>query len=103
MFCLACTLMLCCAPQVIVEKNAGADIQDLEKNKYLVPSDLVLSQFIAVVRKRVQISEEKSLTLYINKTIASNSSTMAELYEKHRDEDGFIYMTYGGENTFGCA
>ena len=26
---------------------------------------------------------------------------MGEIYQQHRDEDGFLYMAYGGENTFG--
>lgn len=26
---------------------------------------------------------------------------MGELYTQHKDEDGFIYVMYSGENTFG--
>lgn len=26
---------------------------------------------------------------------------MATVYEEHKDEDGFLYITYSGENTFG--
>jgi GABA(A) receptor-associated protein len=26
---------------------------------------------------------------------------MSTLYEEHKDEDGFLYMTYSGETTFG--
>jgi GABA(A) receptor-associated protein len=26
---------------------------------------------------------------------------MADVYEDHKDADGFLYMTYAGENTFG--
>ena len=28
---------------------------------------------------------------------------MSAIYEEHKDEDGFLYMTYSGENTFGEA
>lgn len=27
---------------------------------------------------------------------------MSSVYEDHKDEDGFLYITYSGENTFGC-
>jgi hypothetical protein len=25
---------------------------------------------------------------------------MSSIYEEHKDEDGFLYFTYSGENTF---
>jgi GABA(A) receptor-associated protein len=28
---------------------------------------------------------------------------MSSIYEEHKDEDGFLYITYSGENTFGEA
>jgi hypothetical protein len=29
------------------------------------------------------------------------ASLMSDIYEEHKDEDGFLYITYSGENTFG--
>jgi len=26
---------------------------------------------------------------------------MSSIYEEHKDEDGFLYIAYSGENTFG--
>ena len=31
------------------------------------------------------------------------AAMMSAIYEEHKDEDGFLYMTYSGENTFGKA
>lgn len=28
---------------------------------------------------------------------------MSAIYEENKDEDGFLYMTYSGENTFGLC
>lgn len=28
---------------------------------------------------------------------------MGQLYDKEKDEDGFLYVAYSGENTFGVG
>ena len=33
--------------------------------------------------------------------LTSSSSTMGQIYAEHKDEDSFLYIAYGGENTFG--
>ena len=33
--------------------------------------------------------------------LCRSSLTMGQLYEKEKDEDGFLYVAYSGENTFG--
>ena len=30
-----------------------------------------------------------------------SAALMSNVYLKHRDEDGFLYICYSGENTFG--
>ena len=34
-----------------------------------------------------------------NKT--NTAALMADVYDEHKDVDGFLYMTFSGENTFG--
>ena len=29
------------------------------------------------------------------------AAIMSAIYDEHKDEDGFLYMSYSGENTFG--
>lgn len=31
------------------------------------------------------------------------AAMMSSIYDEHKDEDGFVYFTYSGENTFGGA
>ena len=38
-----------------------------------------------------------------NEPFDSLSALIGELYSQHKDEDGFIYIMYSGENTFGIA
>ena len=31
------------------------------------------------------------------------SASMGQVYEEHKDDDGFLYIAYSGENTFGLV
>ncbi|KAL5578833.1 hypothetical protein UlMin_011275 [Ulmus minor] len=86
---------------VIVEKAGKSDIPDIDKKKYLVPADLSIGQFVYVVRKRIKLSAEKAIFVFVNNTLPSTAALMSSIYEENKDEDGFLYMTYSGENTFG--
>ncbi|XP_004066862.1 gamma-aminobutyric acid receptor-associated protein-like 2 [Oryzias latipes] len=86
---------------VIVEKVSGSQIVDIDKRKYLVPSDITVAQFMWIIRKRIQLPSEKAIFLFVDKTVPQSSITMGQLYDKEKDEDGFLYVAYSGENTFG--
>lgn len=87
---------------VIVEKNQNNNINDIDKNKYLVPNDLTVGQFIYVIRKRIKLSPEKAIFIFVgDNVLPANTSLMSTIYDFYKDEDGFLYITYSGENTFG--
>lgn len=87
---------------VIIEKSTGdKSIADIDKHKYLVPKELTVGQLLFVIRKRIHLSPEQAIFFYINHTLPSSSVTLESLYATHRDEDGFLYIRYTGENTFG--
>ncbi|KAG2637276.1 autophagy-related protein 8A-like [Panicum virgatum] len=88
---------------VIVEKAGKTDVPEIDKKKYLVPADLTVGQFIYVVRKRIKLSPEKAIFVFVKDTLPPTASLMSAIYEENKDEDGFLYMTYSGENTFGSA
>lgn len=86
---------------VIVEKGVNSNIPEIDKNKYLVPSDLTMAQFMFTIRKRLTLPPETALFMYIGNSFPTTSSLLWDLYNKHKDEDGFLYVQYTGENTFG--
>jgi GABA(A) receptor-associated protein len=86
---------------VICGKSKKSRMEEIDKNKYLVPSDLTLGQFIYVIRKRLRLPAEKAVFLFINGTINANTATMNDMYYRYCNEDGFLYITYNDENVFG--
>jgi GABA(A) receptor-associated protein len=88
---------------IICEKHVNCDIEELNKQKYLVSDDLTCGQFIYIIRKRLNLPPEKAIFLIINGTIPPISSTISEVYDKNKNEDGFLYITYMSENVFGLG
>ncbi|CAN4092109.1 unnamed protein product [Withania somnifera] len=86
---------------VIVERTEKSDISDIDKKKYLVPADLTVGQFVYVVRKRINLTAEKAVFVFVKNILPPTAALMSAIYEENKDEDGFLYMTYSGENTFG--
>jgi len=37
----------------------------------------------------------------INNSMVVGSKSISDIYDDMKDEDGFLYMTYTSENTFG--
>jgi GABA(A) receptor-associated protein len=73
----------------------------IDKNKFLVPSDLSIAQFLFTIRKRIKLRPEQSLFLFVKNSIPRSDILLSQLYKEYKDEDGFLYITYSGENTFG--
>jgi len=82
--------------------NAAKECPYIDKNKYMVPIDLTLAQFMYVIRKRMKLNPEMTIILLINENvIISPSNQLGNVYEKYKDSDDFLYIKYSFENTFG--
>mgnify|MGYP001243748401 FL=1 len=90
---------------IIIERSeeCSNDIPVVDKKKYLVPNDITTGQFTYIIRKRIELEPEKAIFLFAGEdyTIPPSSSLISEIYNNYKDEDGFLYFTYSGENTFG--
>tara|TARA_B100001027_G_C16200067_1_gene300186 strand:+ start:448 stop:861 length:414 start_codon:yes stop_codon:yes gene_type:complete len=87
---------------VIIEQSINSNIPDIDKNKYLVPNDLKMGQLLWVVRKRLKLDSSTALFLFtVNGTLYTNADFVSSVYDKEHNEDGFLYLKYTSENTFG--
>lgn len=88
---------------VIVERSRSTTsaIPHIDKEKFLVPGDLSISQFIFIIRRRLHLDSDTALFVYIGNTLPTTGTLLRELYRNHAESDGFLYLSYCGENTFG--
>ncbi|KAH9555359.1 hypothetical protein CY35_08G110200 [Sphagnum magellanicum] len=86
---------------VIMEKAEKSDILDIDKKKYRIPADSTVGQFVYVIQKCIKLSSKKAIFIFVKNILPPTIAMMSSIYEEHKDEDGFLYFTYSGENTFG--
>ncbi|KAM6968298.1 gamma-aminobutyric acid receptor-associated protein-like 1 [Aplochiton taeniatus] len=101
---------------IIVERAARSRAPDLDKKKYLVPSDLTVGQLCFLIRQRVSMRPEEALFFFVNNSLPPSSSPLSAVYEvnkphkliplvdntEHHEEDLFLYMTYSNESVYGA-
>ena len=86
---------------VIVDNDFNSTLLKLDKNKYLVPIDLTILQFMFILRKRFKIEKDHALFMVINGFIPASSSLMSDIYNKYKDDDQYLYIVLKTESTFG--
>lgn len=86
---------------IIVEQGEKSNIPDIDKHKFLVPGDMTVGQFIYIIRKRIKLNPDQAIFIFVNNVLPPTSHVISTLYQEHKNEDGFLYISYTGESTFG--
>lgn len=87
---------------IICEKHSSCkSIKHIEKKKYLVASDYTCGQFMYIIRAQLKLPAEQAIFIFIGDSIPATSQTVSQIYYQYKDDDGFLYVKYANENTFG--
>lgn len=88
---------------VICEVNNTIDTtMRLSKNKFLVPGNLTVGQFIYVVRKYLAVNSIQTVFVFTESNeIPKTSECIDSLYNLYKNKDGYLYLSINVENTFG--
>ena len=86
---------------VILQKSPESRLPVIKQSKFLVPDTITLGELLIVIKKRITLEPHQALFLFLHKTVPTMSSTIKNLYDLYKDEDGFLYIEYTEEHTFG--
>ena len=73
----------------------------LDKNKYLVPPDISVGQFMSLIRKRVKLDPCTAMFMFCDNLMPACAAHISQIHDLHASEDGFLYIEVSGEDTFG--
>ena len=88
----------------MVEKAPNSQITDIDKRKFLVPSDISVAQFMWIIRRRIQVPSEKAIFLFVGKVLPQSRYRhfLNPLFFSLFVEDYRTYR-YVGINLFGSV
>lgn len=96
----------------LIEKHPGkifVILEDLKLHsnnkdkiiKKMCPTELTIGQLRFYIRRRRKLSETESIVLFLQGYIPKSASQIGEINDKYQDVDGFLYISYMVEETFG--
>lgn len=90
-------------PVIVTKAPSEKNLQECKKIKYLFPGTLTIGQVLYVIRKHVQVSSEVGLYIFVgdSHSLPPVAELVLSIYNQYKSEDGFLYITYSGESTFG--
>jgi GABA(A) receptor-associated protein len=88
-------------PVIIQPSPSDRGAYPIDKSKYITPRELTLLQLQQIIRKRIKLPAEKALFMFINNKVFPITSIIGPLYDEYKNKDGFLYVTYCQESTFG--
>ena len=75
----------------------------LKKNKFAVPHELTLAQFMFVIRKHMKLQPEYAIFAFINNRLHPTTTPIGTIYAQEKTDDGFMYIDVFQESTFGSG
>lgn len=94
-------------PVICDRSPYSTGLPEIAKKKFIVPGTMLVGEFKYMIHKHLaealagDRSAEQTIYIFANGLAPKTSTPMSDLYDKLHAADGFLYITYGAENTLG--
>lgn len=85
----------------VIINECSIELRDRIKRKMLIQKDMTVGQYMHSVRTKFNLKSEEAVLMFVNGSFPTSSTLMCSLYDKHKDKDGFLYISILKENVFG--
>lgn len=96
----------------IILDRANATTPKPTSHRFLVPTHIqgdtnqltTVGHFLRIVRSHVpSLTADQAIYVFVNNsTLPVLSAPLNQLYTEHQEKDGFLYLTFSTESTFGA-
>lgn len=85
---------------IIMESKS--DFIKLKKHKILASGSIRVGTFTKMIRDYADgLNKYQAIFIFFDNVLVSNSMTLKEVYDRHKEDDDVLYVKIGVENTFG--
>jgi len=86
-----------------IQKNHKSTLKCFDKKNILVPCSFPFYLVIEDIRKRIgNLEKSQALFCYINNSsVVKSDTTILELYNKFKSDDGFLHIEFSDVNAYG--
>lgn len=90
-----------CIP-VILEKDPKSNLAFPKNSVFKFNKKYRMNMIIPLLTKNIQLSPEQSIFLIVEKKyFISGNDFLYEIYNKYKNNDGFLHITYSSELVWG--
>lgn len=86
---------------IVVGPVPNQNLGPLRKNKFLLLDHFTVATFMNNLRTQGYLESQQNIFLFCNNVMLVGSMNIGDIYNRFKNEDGFLYIRYGVENTFG--
>ncbi|KAL4441614.1 hypothetical protein ABPG74_021546 [Tetrahymena malaccensis] len=87
---------------LIIEKHPKSKLEQIDRTKFLILEKLRVYQVNTIIRRKMSLNKVDALYLFVNDNILlRGDQCLKDVYEKYKDSDGFIYLSYCEYSSFG--
>lgn len=88
---------------IIVGRAEIKNTPPIKKFKYVVPRDMTFGKFILEMKKSIDSTDPNTnlFVFFSNNRLVPINDQISYLYDRYKNADGFLYLVYSVENTFG--